>query len=381
MTPTASAARLLPHEPPLTTAKLPPVGGRIGPNHEDFRVEELPAYLPCGTGDHRFVKVEKRGLSTPELVSILARTAQVSERDIGYAGLKDKHAVTAQWLSLPRKSLPADKWTLPSQVQVLEESYHGNKLRTGHLHGNRFTIRLVALERDAAARLPALLHSLKQKGLLNAFGEQRFGRGGANITAALEWLSHPRGLRGNRARFLSKLYPSVLQAEFFNRYLTLRAELGLEELLLGEIVRLEGTGSNFVVQDREAEQLRYARGELHPQGPMFGPKMRVAEAQARALEERLLSQVALSEEQFAALGEQAPGTRRDVRLWVADLEAIHESGAPDEAVLTLHFSLGSGSYATQVCRELTHAPWLHQDKLPTAEGNAEALATGDLEGS
>ena len=370
MTESESVGSRLPHEPPLVTAHLSPVGGRIGPTVEDFHVEEIPAYLPSGEGEHRFVNIEKRSLSTPELVTLVARAAQVGERDIGYAGLKDKHAITRQWLSLPRKSLPAEQWKLPATVAVREESYHGNKLRTGHLHGNRFVIRLVDLHSDAAERLPELLDVLR-RGLMNAFGEQRFGRGGSNIDAAVAWLQNPRSLRGNRARFLSKLYPSVLQSEFFNRYLSLRLDLGLDSLLLGEIVRLEGTGSNFVVQDLEKEQSRFERGELHPQGPMFGPKMRPSEHRALELERRLLEDAGLTETEWSALGSHAPGTRRDVRLLVPDMEALFETSTDNQPCLRLMFSLPSGCYATQVVRELTHTAWFSQHKVPIQLENTE----------
>lgn len=127
----------LPHEPPLVTADLLPLGGRLGFSPEDFAVEEIPAYLPSGEGDHRFVRICKRNLSTPEMVTLVARTSDTAERDIGTAGLKDKHAITTQWISLPRRSRQASEWQLPETIQVLEESYHNNKLRTGHLHGNQ----------------------------------------------------------------------------------------------------------------------------------------------------------------------------------------------------------------------------------------------------
>jgi tRNA pseudouridine13 synthase len=355
MTEPSMTGRSLPHEPPLLTHHLPPLGGQIGPDVDDFRVEEIPAYEPSGEGDHRYVKVEKAGLSTPELLTILSRTANVSERDIGYAGLKDKHAVTTQWLSLPRKSVPTTQWKLPNTVTVLAESYHTNKLRTGHLHGNRFAIRLVGLHENVAIRLPALLDVLKG-GILNAFGEQRFGRGGSNIDAALAWLSDPRSLRGKHARFLSKLYPSVIQSELFNRYLSARLEQGLDRLLSGEIVRLDGSGSNFVVEDLSAEQARYERGQLHPQGPMFGPKMRPVQGEALALEERVLAELGLVPKTLETLGSHAPGTRRDLRLRIDDLktELISVNSTP---ALRIAFSLPAGAYATLVVRELCHTPW------------------------
>lgn len=369
MTESEMAGPRLPHEPPLLTRDLPSLGGRVGPLVEDFRVNEIPAYVPSGTGDHRYVKIEKRDLTTPELVALLARAASVEERDIGYAGLKDKHAITTQWLSMPRRSTPAEHWKLPSYVALLEESYHTNKLRTGHLHGNRFSIRLVELKTDAESRLPALL-TVIERYILNAFGEQRFGRGGNNIDTAIAWLANPRGLRGKNARFLSKLYPSVLQAELFNRYLTRRLELGLDRLLTGEVARLEGTGSNFVVEDLDREQTRYEQGELHPQGPMFGPKMRPAQAEAAELEAQILRELGLSPEQLSALGVEAPGTRRDLRLKLEELKTAFDRDEAGNLRLCVSFSLPAGSYATQVVRELCHSPWLV--RRPAERPNAPA---------
>lgn len=375
-----------PHEPPLVTAQLPAIGGRTGSALEDFRVEEIPAYLPSGEGEHRYVKIEKRGLSTPEAVTLIARAANAKERDIGSAGLKDKHAVTTQWLSLPRQSRPASEWALPAELRVLEESYHQNKLRTGHLHGNRFVIRLVELEPDASARMPALVDRLR-KGTLNAFAEQRFGRDGQNIQSALEWLKDPRGLRGPKARFLSKLYPSVIQSELFNRYLSRRLELGEDRLLSGEIVRLEGTGSNFVVEDLATEQARFEQGELHPQGPMFGPKMRPAKSQALELEQQVLSELGLTLEELDQLGAHAPGTRRDIWLRFNDFEAaVEESTAPVSDTGTrlsavLSFSLPAGSYATHVVRELTHGVWFERRKSPRENHAAPAEGEQAVEAS
>jgi tRNA pseudouridine13 synthase len=344
----------------------------MGTAVDDFRVDEIPAYLPSGEGEHRYVKVEKVGLSTPELLTILSRAAGVTEKDIGYAGLKDKHAVTTQWLSLPRKSPPASQWRLPKTVTVLDESYHSNKLRTGHLHGNRFVIRLVELHEDAEARLPALLGVLRT-GHLNAFGEQRFGRGGNNIDAALAWLKNPRGLRGKNARFLSKLYPSVIQSELFNRYLAARLTLGFTQLLPGEVVRLDGTGSNFVVENLEVEQARYEQGELHPQGPMFGPKMRSAQYQAQELEQQVLKQLDLTPEAVEALGNHAPGTRRDIRIPLENLktEFLHVASTPP--ILQIAFTLPSGSYATQVVRELCRTPWFSNTSMNQVPSDAPSL--------
>jgi tRNA pseudouridine13 synthase len=373
MTDTPTRPWRLPHAPPLVTSDLLPIGGHVGTAFEDFEVEEIPAYLPSGSGDHRYVRLEKRGLSTPELVSLVARCAGCVERDVGTAGLKDKHAVTTQWLSLPKRSTPADQWKLPETVRVLDESYHNNKLRTGHLHGNRFAIRLVDISQAAPTNLPLLVERLG-KGVLNAFAEQRFGRDGQNIQVAFDWLKDPRQLRGPKARFLCKLYPSVIQSELFNRYLSHRLAAGLSRLLAGEVVRLDGSGASFVVEDLATEQARLERGELHPLGPMFGPKMRPAKDSALALEEQVKLEAGVETAQLEELSAHAPGTRRDVLLKPNDFEASLESRPAADATSTpelcarLKFSLPAGSYATHVVRELTHAAWFAPSKPSPAPG-------------
>jgi len=338
-----------PHEPAFATADLPGIGGRIGPDPADFRVDEVPAYVPTGEGEHLYVRVEKQSMTTPELVQQLARASGVEPRDIGYAGLKDKHAITSQWLSLPGRARPVAEWQLPETVRVLETSRHNNKLRTGHLNGNRFRIRLVDVQGTAEAT-ETLKQALLERGLPNYFGAQRFGRGGENLGRALGWL---RG--GGKARlssFLLKLYPSVAQSELFNRYLSRRRELGLAQLFVGEVVRLEGSSATFVVEDAERELARLHKREIHLTGPLPGPKMRAANGQPLELERRVATEIELTEVAEATLGKFAPGARRDLVVFPEHFEI----SAPSSDQLELSFVLPAGSYATVLVREFTRAP-------------------------
>jgi len=217
--------------------------------------------------------------------------------------MKDKHAVTRQWISVPESVLARrtgttdanpDRIELPEPLRLLDVSRHTNKLRLGHLSGNRFEIRLVDLEvpdtEQAVARALRILNALNQDGLPNYFGRQRFGHGGNNLQKALDSLAPtPRGAapeRGHadrepaqprhrprrRSSFEQKLFPSVLQSEVFNRYVSLRVELGLERLLDGEVVRLSGKNAMFTVTDPAAEQARLASGDIVLTGPMPGKK-------------------------------------------------------------------------------------------------------------
>jgi tRNA pseudouridine13 synthase len=340
---------LTPHEPPLWTLDLPAVGGAIGPLLEDFEVEEIPAYEPSGAGDHVYVRVRKRGMNTRDAALAIARAAHVSERDVGYAGMKDRHGVTTQWLSLPARSAAPETWTLPPELEVLAVSRHNNKLRTGHLHGNRFRIGLANTEPNALSHARAIFERFAARGHANYFGPQRFGRDGRNVAEAVAWLGG-RPLPRGRERFLTKLYASALQSEIYNRYATRRIELGTERLLRGEVVRLSGAGASFVVEDVERETPRLRSGDLCLTGPMPGPKMRVASDEAAALEAEVLAELELDPRALDELGRHAPGTRRDLLIRPEDWSANEE---PERLRLT--FTLPSGSYATVLARELTRA--------------------------
>lgn len=337
-----------PHLGARLHATLPGTGGQIGPQLTDFEVEELPAYLPSGEGEHLYVFVEKRGVAAGDLLRIVARAAGVPERDVGSAGMKDKHGVTRQWLSLPRGARPPQDWALPPELSVLQSSRHGNKLRTGHLRGNRFRVRLTGVPAEGVAAAQRLVEALRTTGFANYFGAQRFGRGAENLARAIDWLERGMPPLGPRTRFFRKLYPSVLQAEVFNRYATRRLALDPTRLLSGEVVRLEGAGSSFVVEDAAREQPRLDARDLHLTGPMPGPRMKAAQGAALELERAVLAELALSDAVLEALYSLVDGTRRDLLVRPVELEV-----QPSGAGLEVRFCLPPGAYATQLIAELT----------------------------
>jgi tRNA pseudouridine13 synthase len=336
-------------KPPFFTADLPAPGGAVGPEPEDFRVDELPLFEPEGRGDHLYVLLRKRRWTTPDAIRALARAAGIRERDVGSAGLKDKHAVTTQWLSLPAAASPVERWQLPEGLEILRATRGVRKLRTGQQRGNRFCIHLTGTAEDGLVRARAIGARLSELGLPNYFGAQRFGQRGDNLEQAVSWLEAGAVASGPRARFLRKLYPSVIQSEIFNRYLALRLELGTRRLLDGEVVRLDGSNSVFVVTDPEREEPRLRTRDIHPTGPMIGPKMKAADRAALELEQRAVEQLGLPLAARDQLDRLAPGTRRDLIVWPEELgiDAAKDPG------LLLEFVLPSGSYATQLIREFT----------------------------
>jgi tRNA pseudouridine13 synthase len=339
------------HEPPPLSAELPPAGGELGPEPEDFVVDEEPAYPPSGRGEHLWLRIEKTRLTTADAIKHVARAAGVRERDVGSAGMKDKHAVTRQWLSITSEADPAS-FSLPPGVAVLEHSRHENKLRTGQQRGNQFRIRLVNVPDGGFERASAIADELRAHGLRNYFGGQRFGHGGENLPRALGWLEMGAPMRGKRARFYAKLYASVIQSEVFNRYLTARAELGLDRLIEGDVVRLDGSASVFAVEDPEREQPRLAARDIHLTGPLPGPKTRAAHGRALELENRILGELGLDEQRLSSLARHAPGARRDLVVVPEGLAL----GPLEGDRLEVEFFLPSGSYATELLRRLTGGP-------------------------
>jgi tRNA pseudouridine13 synthase len=315
--------------------------------------------------------VEKTNLTTTDVAKRLAQASGLRERDIGYAGMKDKVAVTRQWFSLCTKDETAATWDLGAGARILEATRHGNKLRTGHLIANRFRITLVDVPAGGVERATPILAQLKERGLPNYFGPQRFGYAGRNLEKSLHWLrslsqegppadredAPDRGRRSRKKgrkndRFQNKLLPSVIQSEIFNRYLSARL-VRPEELLLGEVVRLDQTGTSFVVEDVEKELVRFRAGDLHLSGPMIGPKGLHAQADAKKLEEEVVASLELSDASLEQLGQHAPGTRRDLFLYPEGLEVE----AKGEHEFVLSFALPAGAYATQLLREFSGSAW------------------------
>jgi tRNA pseudouridine13 synthase len=267
--------------------------------------------------------------------------------------MKDKHAVTTQWISVPvQSSIPPESWVLPDTLAVVAVSRHQNKLRTGHLLGNRFAIRLVGVDPDAVEKAKRILARIELSGFVNYFGAQRFGNGGRNLSRALEWVIGGDSRR-RKAHFDQKLLSSVIQAEIFNRYANARSALPLDRLVDGEVVRLEGSGSVFVIEDPEKERARLLAGDIHLTGPILGPKMKAPQATAAQLEDRAVRELSLEEPELQRLGRAAAGTRRDLLARPTGVSVRGEGGE-----LFLEFFLPAGSYATEVIRELTRGEFL-----------------------
>jgi tRNA pseudouridine13 synthase len=279
-------------------------------------------------------------------VQKIARALGVGERDIGVAGMKDRHAVTRQWLSLPPPVTPEQATALAlDDVTILEAARHNHKLRTGHVRANRFVLRVRDAVPDAEARARAILDVLAAApGAPNWYGEQRFGRDGDNAAKGRDIVM---GGKPPRDRKLARLFVSALQSELFNQWLVARmADELYARVLAGDVLHKVG-GGMFTCEDAATDEPRLAAGELVVTGPMFGDRMRAAAGDAGAREEAVLAAAGLARDSFASVRAIAEGTRRDATIQVGE-----PSVSATDGTLEVAFTLPGGAYATAVMREV-----------------------------
>ena len=322
--------------------------GRYKVEPQDFVVEEVAAYEPSGVGDHVWLWVEKRGLATLEMLREFGRALGRHEKSFGIAGLKDARAVSRQWVSVELGDERACRELDIAGVRVLKVTRHGNKLRLGHSRGNRFEIVLRDCSDGALEIAQANLAELEQRGVPNYFGEQRFGKRGANLAKGLEALrGGAKAMSRRMPRRVFGLVLSAVQSEVFNRVVVARLER-LGEVLPGDLAQLHKNGAVFSVEDAAQEQPRADSLELSPSGPMPGPDMLAPKAEPLAIERAALEELGLSGGEFDDLPYGlGRGERRPLRCPIRNAAAReHRDG------VHVGFTLPKGCYATSVLREL-----------------------------
>lgn len=367
--PAAPTGRPASAAPPYQTHGWPGCGGVIKTLPEDFLVDELPLYPPAGAGEHVYLRIWKRGLSTHAAVERLSAATGVPLQRMGWAGRKDAQAVTTQWISLHAPEPPVHLAEGPD-LRILEVTRHVNKLRRGHLRGNRFAVRI------RNARLPQdwerLVQQCRQHGFPNLFGPQRFGPDGRNAQAGRRLLARLRGAR--RLRDAERFEIHAYQAALFNRTVARRlAELGdLEKVLPGDLAFLHRNGATFPVPDGELDrvQARAETGELSPSAPMFGCRVPLAEGIPGTWEQESLAAEGLTVEnfRFGTKDASVAGERRPVRQFAEDLRWSRDESGSGTGDLLLTFALGAGVYATALLRELMKTRDLDPGVLTDEEG-------------
>jgi tRNA pseudouridine13 synthase len=333
------------------------LGGRIKVELEDFDVEEIPAYAPSGQGDFLYLWVEKRDMGAEYFQRQVARRLDIAAGDVGSAGLKDRRAVTRQMISVPAAAEARLGQLDGDGIRVLNVSRHTNKLRPGHLHGNRFRILVREVRNDAPA-LDSILDRVRRHGLPNYYGPQRFGKDGESLTMGLALLRGEKPVRPVRSSFLRKLALSAAQSGLFNHYLARRLTDGLlRSVLSGDVMAKVPFGGMFVAEDVTREQARFEARETVTAGPIFGRKTFAAAAEAAKREAESLAAFGLTTASFGGFGKLMQGTRRHNLVYLDDLAAAWES-----AGLRLTFTLPAGSYATVLLREITGTEVLEGDE-------------------
>jgi tRNA pseudouridine13 synthase len=394
---------------PYLTRDLSGIGGSIKQRAEDFFVQEIPLYEPSGEGEHVYCEIQKIHVTTFAAISRIAKALGVSSHAIGYAGMKDASAITRQVLSIAGTSEEAVAGLRLENITVQWAARHGNKLRLGHLKGNRFAIKVRDVEPTDVLKLRPTLEVLKRRGMPNYFGEQRFGRRGdndrlgallvrgddagllaqllgrpdptvdepriADARAAFDAEDFERALnawpggmeRAVLARFMKsknataavksidekirKLWVSSLQSRLFNDVLAQRID-GIDRLIDGDLAYKHENGACFRVESAATEQPRCDAFEISPTGPLLGFKMTMAEGDALRIEQDVFDRAGLSAQDFRSphLG-KVRGARRPLRVKPEDVElaaGVDEHGPH----ITVAFTLPAGSFATVLMREL-----------------------------
>lgn len=328
---------------PLATIRTTP---------EDFVVEEIPAYPASGKGEHLFITLRKKGRTTLDVVRELARAFGADQRGVGFAGMKDRHAVTTQTVSIPVPiAVPVEPIlaTLSlANVEILDARRHDNKLKPGHLDGNRFHLKLRGLSLEDAQRVRDKLEETARQGAPNSFGPQRFGRDGTNPARALAWLAGKE--RGPRDRHEQRLLFSALQSMLFNQVLDRRIADGTWTTVLpGDLAKKHDSGGLFLVPNEGPElddaRARAATLAISATGPMFGAKMRWPEGHVREMELEVLTAVVPDPKRLDDFRAHGEGTRRSLRMEVAEFKA---SDPDASGMLAVSFVLPKGGYATTV---------------------------------
>jgi tRNA pseudouridine13 synthase len=322
----------------------PSGAGKIRTVAEDFIVYENLAFEPSGEGEHFFLQIQKTGENTEYVARQLARFANVRQRDIGYAGLKDRHAVTTQWFSvwLPSKSEPDWMAFVTDSMRVLHTVRHARKLKRGVLSGNRFEITIRDWQGDQEKTVEQL-ELIKANGIANYYGEQRFGNQGQNVNKALAMFRGDKVKREQRS-----LYLSAARSYLFNQVLSERVATGSwNKALAGDTFMFDGSKSCFKSVLPDAEILsRLEAKTIHPTGVLWGKGEVDVSGDALFIEQRIVDGYDELAQGLVTFGVEK--ARRALRITVEELGWQFSN----KTTLQLSFTLPAGSYATSVLREI-----------------------------
>jgi len=318
--------------------------GTIRSTPEDFQVDEIQQFTPSGEGEHVWLHIQKTGENTDWVAGLLAKIADVPRKDVSFAGMKDRHAVTTQWFSvqMPGREAPDWKAQLPDSIVLLDEQRHDRKLKRGALKGNAFKLVIREFTGDEAELKDAVDRIIAQ-GVPNYFGEQRFGRDGKNIRKARQWF---KGEFKVKSRPKRSIYLSAARSWIFNHVLSERVKNGTwNTAVQGDVFMLDGSKSCFNDEIDEDIVQRVQDQKLHPTGALWGRGELGSQDEVAELENKVASEFKILCEGLEKHGLKQE--RKALRLCVKDLEY-----SLDDNALHLSFSLPAGAYATTVLSEI-----------------------------
>jgi tRNA pseudouridine13 synthase len=322
----------------------PQAEGVIRTYPRDFVVEEIARIQPEGEGSHLWIWLEKHSANTDWVAKELARVTDSVPRDVGYAGLKDRHAIARQWFSVPFSSTTRENLENAEieGVTILESHQHTRKLKRGTLDGNRFVLRIRRLKGDKA-EIISRLEQIQTTGVPNYFGPQRFGHRGQNVEQGLKLLSQRTRLPRNK----KSIYLSAIRSYLFNQVLAERVRRGdWNKIIDGDLAMLAGTQSIFSCEKPDSDiEDRVRRLDIHPSGPMPGENGTQPTGLTAEVEQAVLNSWPQLTDLLIAQRVQA--SRRSLRLYPSDLVWEFSDGE-----LELVFTLPPGTYATTVLREI-----------------------------
>ncbi len=328
------------------------LGGTLKSTADDFRVVENLGFSPSGEGEHLFVLVEKTGLTTFELVELLAKDFGIKQRDIGYSGLKDKQAVTRQWLSL---HLPGQmyRFELPAvaDYSILEHGWHQRKLKRGSHRSNSFEVIL----RDLGAFTEITqgqIEAIKSEGMANYFGQQRFGGQADNLSRALQIFANPRKTR-KLSRNKRGLYISTLRSHLFNQILSTRIEAEIwRQPIAGDVFMLAGTQSIFSEALSDEIVTRYQNFDISSTASLYGQGETKLRSRALEIENKIFAEN--SEITDCLLQLKASLQMRALRVSVNDLEIDHNQ---QDNTMLIKATLPRGTYFTTLLNHFVDSFW------------------------
>lgn len=319
----------------------PPAAQRVvfREDPQDFIVDEIPAYLPQGEGQHLYLWIEKRNISTMALIRIWSNILRCAPHDIGYAGRKDAQGITRQYISVPMHLWDEhirEQLTLENRVSILHVKLHGNKLRLGHHRGNRFHVRLKGSFDESA-----LQHRFNElKKCTNDFGAQRFSGAGEGIENALQFVEKNMSARTREEKF----WASVVQSMLFRIWLHYRIQDGLwQTVMRGDQMMKLPNKAPFKCEDTVLENARLLQEDIEITGPLYGHEIHMAQEEAGDWENNMMLRHGIEIEQVRLWRGLYPGDRRMVAFKVLDTQW---SVNTDKTILEASFTLGTGMYAT-----------------------------------